>query len=72
MPVTYNSFNPLLSLVILGVSLGEESMTTEIVEEFAAIEAFEHSGEELAFTLNAFQTWWNKFFLSRTNLLSKQ
>ena len=72
MHVTYNSFNLALSLVILVVSSDEEFVTTETVEEFAAIEAFEHSGEELAFTLNAFQTWWNKFFLSRTNLLSKQ
>ena len=48
MPVTYNSFNPALSSVILVVSSDEEFVTTKKVEEFAAIEAFEHSGEELA------------------------
>ena len=48
MPVTYNYFNPALSVVILVVSSDEEFMTTETVEEFAAIEAFEHSGGELA------------------------
>ena len=48
MPVTYNSFNPALSSVILVVSSDEEFVTTETVEEFAVIEAFEHSGEELA------------------------
>ena len=48
MPVTYNSFSPALSLVILVVSSDEEFVTIETVEEFAAIEAFEHSGEELA------------------------
>ena len=48
MPVTYNSFNLALSLVILVVSLDEEFVTTETVEEFVAIEAFEHPGEELA------------------------
>ena len=48
MPVKYNSFNPTFSLVILVVSSDEEFVTTEIVEEFAAIEAFELSGEELA------------------------
>ena len=47
MPVTYNSFNPALS-VILVVSSDKEFVTTETVEEFAAIEAFELSGEELA------------------------
>ena len=47
MPVTYNSFNPALS-VILVVSSDEEFVTTKIVEEFAAVEAFELSGEELA------------------------
>ena len=30
------------------VSSDEEFVTTETVEEFAAIEAFEHSGDELA------------------------
>ena len=48
MPMTYNSFNPALSSVILVVSSDEEFVTTEIVEESATIEAFEHSGEELA------------------------
>ena len=48
MPITYNSFNPALTSVILVVSLDAEFLTTEIVEEFAAIEAFELSGEELA------------------------
>ena len=48
MPITYNSFNPALSLVLLVVSLDEEFVTTETVEEFAAIDAFEHLGEELA------------------------
>ena len=47
MPVTYNSFSP-ASSVILTMSLGEELVIAEIVEEFAEIEAFEHSGEELA------------------------
>ena len=48
MPVTYNSFNLALSLVILVVSLDEEFVTTKTVKEFVAVEAFEHSGEELA------------------------
>ena len=48
MPMTYNSFNPALLSVILVVSLDEEFVTREIVEEFATIEAFELSGEELA------------------------
>ena len=48
MPVTYNSFSPALSSVILVVSSDEEFVTRETVEEFAAIEAFEHAGEELA------------------------
>ena len=48
MPVTYNSFSPALSSVTQVVSLDEEFVTTETVEEFAAIEAFEHSGDELA------------------------
>ena len=47
MPVTHNSFNPELP-VILVVSSDEEFVTTEVVEEFAAIEVFELSGEELA------------------------
>ena len=46
--VTYNSSSPALSSVILVVSSDEEFVTTETFEEFAAIEAFEHSGEELA------------------------
>ena len=46
MHVTYNSFNPALS-VILVVSSDEEFVTIETVEEFAAIEAFELPGEEL-------------------------
>ena len=48
MPITYNSFDPAFSSVTHVVSLDEEFVTTEIVEEFAAIEAFELSGEELA------------------------
>ena len=48
MPVTYNSLSPALSSVIHVVSSDEEFVTTKIVDEFAAIEAFEHSGEELA------------------------
>ena len=52
MPITYNSFNPALLSVILVVSSDEEFVTTETVEEFAAIEAFEHSGEELANSLS--------------------
>ena len=48
MPVTYNSFNPAFLSVILVVSSDEEFVTAEIVEEFAAIEAFELSGDELA------------------------
>ena len=49
MPVTYNSFSPAL-LVILAVSSYEELVIVETVEEFAAIEAFEISGEELAYS----------------------
>ena len=48
MLVTYNSFRPALSSVILVVSSDEEFVTIEIVEEFVEIEAFEHSGDELA------------------------
>ena len=47
MPVIYNSFIPALS-VILAISSGEELVIAETGEEFAAIEAFELSGEELA------------------------
>ena len=46
MPVMYNSFSP-ASSVILAMSSDEKFVTTETVEEFAAMEAFEHSGEEL-------------------------
>ena len=48
MPVTYNSFNPAFSSVASVFSSVEEIVTREIVEEFAAIEAFELSGEEFA------------------------
>ena len=47
MPVMYNSFSPALS-VILVASSDEEFVIAETVEELAAIEAFELSGEELA------------------------
>ena len=47
MPVTYNSFNPVLS-VILVVSSDEELVIAEACEEFETLAAFEHSGEELA------------------------
>ena len=47
MPVVYNSFSP-ASSVILAMSSDEELVIAETVEEFAAIEAFELSGEELA------------------------
>ena len=47
MPVMYNSFSP-ASSVILALSLDEELVTSETYEEFVALEAFEHSGEELA------------------------
>ena len=47
MPVTYNSFSP-ASSVILAMSSDEELMIAETIEEFVALEAFEHSGEELA------------------------
>ena len=47
MPVIYNSFGP-ASLVILAMSPDEELVIAEVVEEFAAMEVFEHSGEELA------------------------
>ena len=48
MPVTYNSFSSALLSVILVVFSDEEFLTTKTVEEFAAMEVFEHSGEELA------------------------
>ena len=47
MHVTYNSFSPALPVIPVA-SLDEEFVITETVEEFAAIEAFELSGEELA------------------------
>ena len=47
MPVMYNSFSPALS-VILAMSSDEELVIAETIEEFVALEAFEHSGEELA------------------------
>ena len=43
----YNSFSPALS-VILAMSSDEELVTAETYEEFIALEAFEHLGEELA------------------------
>ena len=46
MPVIYNSFSP-TSSAILVMSSDEELVIAEAVEEFAAIEAFELSGEEL-------------------------
>ena len=47
MLVTYNSSSPAWS-VILAASLDEEFVIAETVEEFATIEAFDLSGEELA------------------------
>ena len=47
MPVVYNSFS-LASLVILAMSSDEELVIAEVGEEFVTVEAFEHSGEELA------------------------
>ena len=47
MPIMYNSFSPAL-LVILAMSSDEELVIVETVEEFVALEAFEHSGEDLA------------------------
>ena len=47
MPVMYNSFSP-ASSVILAMSSDEELEIAETVEEFVALEAFEHLGEELA------------------------
>ena len=47
MPVMYNSFS-LASSVMLALSSDEELVTAETYEEFVALEAFEHSGEELA------------------------
>ena len=47
MPVVYNSFSP-ASSVILAMSSDEELVIAETIEEFVALEASEHSGEELA------------------------
>ena len=47
MPVMYNSFSPALS-VILAMSSDEELVIAETGEEFVALEAFKHSGEESA------------------------
>ena len=47
MPLIYNSFSPALS-VILVASSDEEFVIAETAKEFATIEAFELSGEELA------------------------
>ena len=47
MPVMYNSFSP-ASSVILAMSSDEELVIAEAVEEIAAMEVFEHLGEELA------------------------
>ena len=47
MPVVYNSFSP-ASLVVLAMSSYEELVIAEAGEEFVTVEAFEHSGEELA------------------------
>ena len=47
MHVVYNSFSP-ESSVILAMSSDEELVIAETVEEFVALDAFEHSGEELA------------------------
>ena len=50
MPVMYNSFSP-ASSVILAMSSNEELVIVETSEEFVTVEAFEHSGEELADSL---------------------
>lgn len=47
MHVVYNSFSP-ASLVVLAMSSDEELVIAEAGEEFVTVEAFEHSGEELA------------------------
>ena len=47
MHVMCNSFSPALS-VILAMSSDEELVIGETDEEFVTVEAFEHSGEELA------------------------
>ena len=46
MPVMYNSFSS-ASSVILAMSSDEELVIAETNEEVVALEAFEHSGEEL-------------------------
>ena len=46
MHVIYNSFSP-ASSVILAMYSDEELVIAEKFEEFVALEAFEHSGEEL-------------------------
>ena len=47
MPVMYNFFSH-ASSVILAMSSDEELVIAEAGEEFVTVEAFEHSGEELA------------------------
>ena len=47
MPIVYNSFSPASSM-ILAISSDEELVIAEAGEEFVTVEAFEHSGEELA------------------------
>ena len=47
MPVVYRSFSSAAS-VILAMSSDEELVIAEAGEEFVTLEAFEHSGEELA------------------------
>ena len=47
MPIVYKSFSP-ASLVLLAMSSDEELVIAETGEEFVTLEAFEHSGEELA------------------------
>ena len=47
MPVIYSSFSPAWPMRLVASS-DEELVIAETVEEFAATEAFEHSGEELA------------------------
>ena len=49
MPVVYNSFSP-ASLVVLAMSSDEELVIAETCEEFVTFEAFQHSGEELAYS----------------------
>ena len=49
MRVMYNSFNPASSM-ILEMSSDEELVIAEVCEEFETLVAFEHSGEELAYS----------------------